>query len=141
VYSGRKRRTKYHTFTRGSVSAITVGAVNSNEQVADFSSSIKFDRQQDPYEPEIVLPGVNIISAMPGGGVQAMDGTSMATPHLAGTAAILFQAYPNATIGQVEQALNNSCKALNQPELKERYGLGIPVPTKALAELKRITSA
>jgi len=89
----------------------------------------------------LVAPGVNVVSAKPGGGVQSMDGTSMATPHLAGIAAILVQSYPDATVRQIEQALESTCKALNPPERKERYGYGLEVPVKALTELKKIMSA
>jgi len=82
-----------------------------------------------------------VISALAGGGVHALDGTSQATPHVSGTAAILVQAYPNATVQQVEQALEGTCKPLDPPETKDRYGYGLEVPEKALAELKRIMSA
>jgi subtilisin len=124
----------------GSIGAITIGAIDSNEHVADFSSSIIFNREEQHNEPEVVAPGVNVISAKPGGGVQAMGGTSMATPHVAGTAAILVQSNPNATVAQIEQALQSTCKALNAPEEKERYGYGLEVPIKAVAKLKGIIS-
>jgi subtilisin family serine protease len=123
----------------GSIGAITIGAIDSNQHVAEFSSSIIFDRREEPNEPECVAPGVDVISAKPGGGVQSMAGTSMATPHFAGTAAILLQAYPNATVAQVEQALQSTCKHLDPPERKERYGYGLEVPLKALEALKKIS--
>ena len=81
--------------------SITVGAVDSNKRVPDFSSSILV---QGANLPEIVAPGVNVISAMNGGGSQGMDGTSMATPHVAGVAALLIQENPSATVEQIEQA-------------------------------------
>ena len=64
-----------------------------------------------------------------------MDGTSMATPHVAGLAALLFEAKPTATIVQVERALFNSC----QPEPgvpKERENRGIPDARRALELLR-----
>ncbi|HZI70947.1 MAG TPA: S8 family serine peptidase [Nitrososphaeraceae archaeon] len=119
------------------VEPISVGAMDSNDHVADFSSSVKFDRQEEPYEPEVVAPGVNVISAKPGGGVQAMDGTSMATPHAAGVAAILFQFQPTATLEQIEKALQDTCRPLTG-ESKIRYGYGSIDVQAAMAALKKM---
>src|SRR5205814_6710149 len=59
--------------------------------------------------PDLVAPGVDVVSAKPGGGFQLMSGSSMATPHVAGVAALLFQAKPDATVAQVEDAIFRSC--------------------------------
>ena len=55
-----------------------------------FSSSQRFQRRRDPLVPDLIGPGVGVTSAKPGGGWQDMDGTSMATPHIAGLAALLM---------------------------------------------------
>jgi subtilisin len=117
--------------------SVSVGAVDSNDHMATFSSSIKFNRPIEPYQPDCVAPGVNVISAKPSGGVQAMDGTSMATPHVAGVAALLFGAYPTATIEKVEKAMLDTCDKLSG-ENKERYGYGLISPVKALKALKKM---
>jgi subtilisin family serine protease len=117
--------------------SVSVGAIDSNDHIASFSSSIKFNRPIEPYQPDCVAPGVNVISAKPSGGVQAMDGTSMATPHVAGFAALLFGAYPMATIEQVEKAMLDTCVRLSG-ENKERYGYGLVSPSKALKAVKKM---
>jgi subtilisin len=114
--------------------ALSVGAVDENGQVADFSSSQRFARANDPVVPDIVGPGVGVISAMPGGGYQQMDGSSMATPHIAGLAALLFQARPNATANDVETAIFQACK-LGKGVAAERAGRGFPDASAALAAL------
>ena len=90
--------------------ALSVGAHDRQGLIADFSSSQRFGRSDDPLVPDLVAPGVDIISARPGGGFQSMDGTSMATPHVAGLAALLLQAMPNATPDQIEEAIFASCE-------------------------------
>src|SRR5262245_10233602 len=90
--------------------ALSVGAHDKAAGVASFSSSQRFARVQDPLVPDLVGPGVDVISAKPGGGFQLMSGTSMATPHSAGLAALLFEAKPSATANDVESAIFKSCK-------------------------------
>ena len=114
--------------------ALSVGAMDSDKNVADFSSSQLFTRPVDPLVPDLVGPGVDVISAKPGGGFQSMDGSSMATPHIAGLAALLFQAKPAATPDEVERAIFASCQGgtgLPQP----RANRGFPNAPRALAKL------
>ncbi|PYS88489.1 MAG: serine protease [Acidobacteria bacterium] len=92
--------------------ALSVGAIDKDSRVPDFSSSITFARPVEPNQPNVVAPGVDVISAKPGGGVQSMSGTSMATPHVAGVAALLFQAKPDASVAQVEEAIQTTCTQL-----------------------------
>ncbi|MDQ3014089.1 MAG: S8 family serine peptidase, partial [Acidobacteriota bacterium] len=79
---------------------------------------------------------VNTISAKPGGGYQSMNGTSMATPHITGLAALLMEAAPTATIDQIEQAIFSSCSAAAIPP--ERGNRGLPNAVRALATLTGI---
>ena len=90
--------------------SLSVGAVDQALRIGSFSSSQRFQRKDAPIVPDIVAPGVDIISAMPGGGYQAMDGTSMAAPHVAGVAALLIEAKPNATVAEIEAAIFHGCK-------------------------------
>jgi subtilisin family serine protease len=113
--------------------ALSVGACDKNKRIALFSSSQRFVRTEDPLVPDLVGPGVDIISAKPGGGFQVMSGTSMATPHIAGLAALLFEAKPTATANEVETALLNSCELGSIS--RERGNRGFPDGVRALAAL------
>lgn len=92
-------------------SALTVGAVDSANATAPFSSRGPVG-DTHALKPEIAAPGVAILAAAAGGrGVYAyrtMSGTSMATPHVAGAAAIARQANPDLTGAQLKDLLTSS---------------------------------
>jgi subtilisin family serine protease len=88
---------------------LSVGAMDKSNRVADFSGSQQFNRPIKPLVPDLVAPGVGVLSSLPGGKFGEMGGSSMATPHVAGLAALLLQANPNATAVQLEQAIVGSC--------------------------------
>jgi subtilisin family serine protease len=82
---------------------LTVGATDETGSVASFSSRgpVDVDGSGRP-KPEIVAPGADILSAMPGGTYGLMDGTSMAGPHVAGVVALMWSAQPRL-IGDIER--------------------------------------
>ncbi|MFD7441287.1 S8 family peptidase [Streptomyces sp. NPDC059909] len=92
-------------------SVLTVGAVDRDDSTAYFSSTGP-TIVSHTLKPEIAAPGVAISAAAAGGrGVyayQSMSGTSMATPHVAGAAAILKQRHPDWTAQQIKAALVSS---------------------------------
>ncbi|MDL9980499.1 S8 family peptidase [Microbacterium sp. ASV49] len=92
-------------------SALTVGAVDSKDATASFSSRGPVGVSHI-VKPEIAAPGVSIFAAAAGGrGIYAyrtMSGTSMATPHVAGAAAIAKEQHPTMTGAQIKQLLTSS---------------------------------
>ncbi|MFE9722657.1 S8 family serine peptidase [Streptomyces sp. NPDC005794] len=96
--------------------ALTVGAVDDDDQIADFSS-VGPRAGDGAVKPDITAPGVEITAAAAAGtsgqnppGYISQSGTSMATPHVAGAAAVLKQKNPAWTGAQIKAVLTGSAK-------------------------------
>jgi subtilisin family serine protease len=98
-------------------SALTVGAVDKSDDLAWFSSKGP-QNGVSGLKPDLTAPGVGILAARSqfsngSGSYMTMDGTSMATPHVAGAAAILSQRHPDWTGVQLKEALMSTTKKLD----------------------------
>jgi len=88
-------------------SAITVGAVDSTDAMAFFSSCGPNSAIYS-IKPEIVAPGVNILSTYSNNSTTSLSGTSMATPHVTGVCALLKSLHRNWTPAQMKSAVMSS---------------------------------
>ena len=76
-------------------------------EMADFSSEGPSDVDRR-VKPDLVAPGVNVLSSIVGGGFAFFNGTSMASPHLAGAAAVVLSQHPTWAPWQVRSAITNT---------------------------------
>ena len=98
--------------------AITVGAVDDKLVRAKFSNTGK--------ALDVVAPGVNINSTLPGNRWANYQGTSMATPHISAAVAMIRLANPGKSNAEVESILYSSCTDLGSQGWDQEYGRGIP---------------
>ena len=77
------------SYPAGYAEVVSVAATDQKDAHASFSNTNS--------DVEVAAPGVNVLSVKRGGGYVAFSGTSMATPHAAGAAAIIWDKYPTAS--------------------------------------------
>jgi len=134
-------------------SAFSVGAIEKLKggrcDVAFFSGgvSLVFPGEENNLivtKPDVVAPGAQVFSCIPPekrpDGVfeyTYMNGTSMATPHVAGAAALLMAAKPEAPVGEIIHALKETAKHPGGDKLRpdNRWGYGLIQPVRALQSL------
>jgi hypothetical protein len=88
----------YHSVTLGNV--LSVGAHDRNNSLASFSNRVGHSGAV-----QIDAPGAGVFSCVPGNSYDTWNGTSMASPHVAGVAALVLGANPNLTPSQLRQLL------------------------------------
>lgn len=84
-------------------SGIAVGAVDKNNNMADFSNRAGVNSLT-----YVTAPGVGVYSTVPGNQYASYSGTSMATPHVAGVVALMLSANHNLTDAQVRQIVSET---------------------------------
>ncbi|MEU5977218.1 S8 family serine peptidase [Streptomyces sp. NPDC047315] len=123
--------------------ALTVGAVDGEERLAEFSS--RGPRLGDSaVKPDVTAPGVGVTAASAAGsliersvgqrpeGYVTISGTSMATPHVAGAAALLKQQHPGWQAAELKSALVGS--AVPGPYPAPEQGTGRIAVDRAAAQ-------
>ncbi|PCK32689.1 S8 family serine peptidase [Pseudoalteromonas piscicida] len=103
---------------------VSVAAVDSSESKASFS--------QYNSQVEIAGPGVGVNSTWNNGAYRSISGTSMATPHVSGVAALVWSHFPQCTAQQIRQVLNTTAKDKGQSGRDTSYGYGIVQAKAAL---------
>jgi len=110
---------------------ITVGAVNMDGSIAEYSSRGPDRYGFDHNEPDVVAPGTMILSTIPSG-MDKMSGTSMATPHVTGVIALMLSKNPYLTNGDCLDILTKSAKDLGSSGFDYDYGYGLVQADKAV---------
>jgi thermitase len=103
---------------------VSVAATDGNDARASFSNA--------NADVEIAAPGVNVLSTKRGGGYVAFSGTSMATPHVSGVAALIWGKNPGWTAAQVRSKLDAAVDDKGAPGRDPSYGFGRVNLLKAL---------
>ncbi len=119
------------SFPGADKNAIAVGATDSSDGIASFSSRGPVSWVNDPtygtqtyIKPDVSAPGVWINSTWPGGGYNTLSGTSMATPHVSGLAALILQKYPGLSPSQLKNKLEDTSIDLGPQGMDNTYGAG-----------------
>ncbi|MFJ3436633.1 S8 family peptidase [Streptomyces cyaneofuscatus] len=128
--------------------ALTVGAVDDGDAMADFSG-VGPRTGDGAVKPDLTAPGVGITAAAATGtggqnppGYATLDGTSMATPHVAGAAAILKQKNPAWTGAQIKAALTGSAEGGSHTVFQQgagRLAVGKAIDQTLVAEPVSVT--
>lgn len=96
-------------------SAFAVAATDENDQRASFSST--------GPAVDISAPGVNILSTVPGNGYSSLNGTSMASPHVAGAGAVIRSSFPGTGAAEVRSLMQEASKYIGSDT--NWYGSGL----------------
>jgi subtilisin family serine protease len=102
-------------------SAITVGASDLADNIASFSSRGP-NMKNMAIKPDVVAPGVSILSSLPNNQYGNLSGTSMASPHVAGAAALLKSLHHDWTPAQIKLALMNNATFVREEIMSDGAG-------------------
>jgi len=109
---------------------MSVAAIDEDSNVAYFS--------QKNDQVDIAAPGVDVLSTKTGGGYVAYSGTSMACPHVAGVAALVWSHFTDKTSEEIRAALTGSAEDLGDIGRDNSYGYGLVRADRAYALLSGV---
>jgi len=115
--------TDYNVFSIGSVNG-----ANPSLPISSFSSRGPCNCTPDgspAIKPEVVAPGENVRSSVPGGGYSSYSGTSMASPHITGAVAVIRSANPDLDVDSIKEILMATSIDLGPEGEDNSYGHGI----------------
>jgi len=116
------------------LNSLTVGATDSSDIIAYFSSRGPVTLDGQTYiKPDFSAPGVSVTSTVPGGGYEAWDGTSMATPHVSGTVALMLERNPALKPAEIKKKLESTALDLGSAGKDNDYGSGRIDASKAVS--------
>jgi serine protease len=95
-------------------SVLSVGAIDINKNIASFS--------QNNDQVELVAPGVDVNSTQPNNAYASKSGTTMACPHVAGVAALVWSHFPHLTAMEIRNVLGTTAENLGNDPV---FGYGL----------------
>jgi subtilisin family serine protease len=119
--------------------SFSIGASNASGGIAGFSSGELVNKSEFSafwlteewpltyYVPDVSAPGVDTLSSVPGDDYAYFSGTSMASPHTAGSAALMFSVNPDLTLEEAQEYFEMTARHGAGPDAGPgpRYGEGI----------------
>lgn len=100
---------------------ISVGAIDTKKALAYFSSYGK--TCDGRWKPDVLSLGHPVIAARLSGGFVAMSGTSMSTPVVAGTSALILSLNSKLNIAEVKEFIYQNTEKINVDDLQQGHGL------------------
>lgn len=124
------------------LNVFSVGAIDINKNLGSFSKKgpSAFDKTGSIIKPDVSAPGVQVRSVDARGKYVSWNGTSMATPHVAGVAALIKSAKPTISLNELEDLLRKTAEPLSDNKFPASpnmaYGHGLVNAYDAVASIK-----